>query len=101
MKTKQQLSTVRLLSLRGTRSREVIAHEMRKRGHATDAKAIWRYETGRSQPRTRILSDYAEVLGVTVEELFDDDEEDDSLSTDDILEALAPLARLLQKAARR
>lgn len=68
-----------LRTRRGKRSREVIAHELRKRGHGTDAKAIWRYETGRNQPSARILPDYASVLGVaSVDELYatSDDAED-------------------------
>lgn len=84
MSTKE-VSASRLQALRGKRSREVIAHELRKLGHGTDAKAIWRYETGRNQPSARVLSDYAGVLGVPVEELFgdprlepDDDDEEES-----------------------
>lgn len=74
-----EVNPSKLLSLRGKRSREVIAHELRKRGHGTDAKAIWRYETGRNQPSARILPDYASVLGVaSVDDLYatDDAEED-------------------------
>lgn len=91
----------RLLTLRGKRSREDVAHQLRNRGHGTDAKAIWRYETGRSQPNARVLPDYAAVLGVSVDELYTDDEEDSSsmATTAEIefLEALRPLARLLAK----
>lgn len=72
-----QLSTARLIALRGRRTREVIAHALRGRGHGTDAKAIWRYETGRSQPNVRLLADYADVLGAgSVDELFVEDEEE-------------------------
>lgn len=81
MKVKE-LSADRLRSLRGKRSREVIAHELRRRGHGTDAKAIWRYETGRSQPSARLLADYAAVLGAeSVDALYteDDDEESDPM----------------------
>lgn len=96
------INAERLMALRGKRTREVIAHELRRRGHGTDAKAIWRYETGRSNPSARVLPDYAEVLGAgSVDELYsDDDEEEHSLvlSSDDLLVALAPLAQLLQKA---
>lgn len=78
-------------SLRGKRSREVIAHALRDRGHGTDAKAIWRYETGRSQPNARVLIDYSEVLGAaSVDELYsgtsDDDEESDPVA--DLFKAL-------------
>lgn len=71
-----------LRRLRGKRSREVIAHELRVRGHATDAKAIWRWENRRNQPSARVLPDYAEVLGApSLEALYgDDDEEEDALS---------------------
>lgn len=72
-----------LRAFRGKRSREVIAHELRRRGHGTDAKALWRYETGRSQPHARILPDYAAVLGAgSVDELYgdEDDEESDPLA---------------------
>lgn len=79
------VSPERLVRLRGTRSREVIAHELRRRGHGTDAKAIWRYETGRNQPSARVLPDYAAALGVgSVDELYgsDDEEESDPMSLD-------------------
>lgn len=73
----REISATRVRQLRGQRSREVIAHDLRKRGHGTDAKAIWRYETGRSQPHSRLLPDYAEVLGArSVDELYADDDEE-------------------------
>lgn len=78
MRTKA-ISAERLIALRGKRSREDIAHELRKRGHGTDAKSIWRYETGRSNPLARLLPDYANILGAaSVDELYasDGDEED-------------------------
>ncbi len=88
MKTRE-INPARLLALRGRRSREVIAHELRKRGHATDAKAIWRWETGKNQPSSRILPDYAEALGApSVEELYGDDEDEEShpaMTLDDFL----------------
>lgn len=68
----------RLSELRGKRSREVIAHELRRRGHGTDAKAIWRWEKGHNTPSARVLSDYAAVLGCTVDELFGDDEDEEA-----------------------
>lgn len=69
-----------LRRLRGKRTREVIAHELRQRGHATDAKAIWRWENRRNQPSARVLPDLASVLGArSVEELYmADDDEDES-----------------------
>lgn len=71
----------RLRALRGKRSREVIAHELRRRGHATDAKAIWRWERGKNQPSARVLPDYAEVLGAkSVDELYGTDDEEESES---------------------
>lgn len=84
----------KLLRLRGKRSREVIAHQLRARGHGTDAKAIWRYETGRSQPNARVLPDYAAVLGASsVDELYADDEDEEAAPTmqthHDMLAALA------------
>lgn len=80
----------RLAELRGKRSREVIAHELRKRGHGTDAKAIWRYETGRNQPSARVLPDYAEVLGAEIDDLYGD--EDDEESETDMVTVLMPKA---------
>lgn len=72
----------RLAALRGLRSREVIAHELRSRGHATDAKAIWRWENGRNQPNARILPDYAEALGAaSVDELYSDAEDDEEAAS--------------------
>lgn len=74
-----EISGTRLRDLRGQRSREVVAHAMRSRGHATDAKAIWRWETSRSQPSARILPDLAEVLGAdSVDELYADDEDEEA-----------------------
>lgn len=88
MKTRE-INPSRLIALRGKRSREVIAHEMRRRGHGTDAKTIWRYETGRNQPSSRVLADYADVLGAgSVEELYgeeDDEEPHPAMSLDDFL----------------
>lgn len=82
-----EVSGGKLRDLRGKRSRELVAHELRKLGHGTDAKAIWRYETGRSQPSARILPDYAAVLGVdSIDELYGDDGDEEEA-------ALHPLAR--------
>lgn len=100
MKTRE-INPARLIALRGKRSREVVAHELRRRGHGTDAKSIWRYETGKNQPSARILADLADVLGArTVEELYSEDEEEEaapsrSLATD--LQQLATLAVLLER----
>lgn len=81
-----EVSPTRLLALRGKRSREVIAHELRKCGWGSDAKAIWRYETGRNQPSARILPDYARILGVaSVDDLYGDaDDAEDRLPSLDI-----------------
>jgi transcriptional regulator with XRE-family HTH domain len=69
-----QVNTEILKAKRGKKSRESVAHELRKRGHATDAKAIWRWETGRNQPSARVLPDLAEVLGVvSVDDLYGND----------------------------
>jgi transcriptional regulator with XRE-family HTH domain len=57
---------------RGKNSREVVAHALRQRGHATDAKAIWRWETGKNQPSARVLPDLAEVLGLKIDDLFEE-----------------------------
>lgn len=82
----------RLRALRGKRSREDIAHQLRSRGHGTDAKAIWRYEAGRSQPNARILPDYAAVLGAkSVDELYISDDDDEEAAS-------MPLARDLASA---
>jgi hypothetical protein len=82
------VSATTLRRLRGKRSREVVAHELRRRGHATDAKAIWRWETGKNQPSAGVLPDYAEVLGAeSVDELYADDDEEPAaaMSLDDYL----------------
>lgn len=92
----------RLLALRGKRSREVIAHELRRRGHGTDAKAIWRYETGRNQPSARVLPDYADVLGASMSDLFsesDDDEESDLPAALDLM-LRSYLRRIVREEAR-
>lgn len=91
----------RLLSLRGKRSREVVAHELRKRGHGTDAKAIWRYETGRNQPSARVLPDYAAVLGVPMDDLYGDADDAEAASmplSGDPRDMLAVLAHALNQA---
>lgn len=74
---------------------------------AVSARISWRHlirieqdAGGVTKPST--IARLAEALGVDASELKgDDDEEGDSpVSTDDLLVALAPLARLLQKAAQ-
>lgn len=68
----REVSSERIRELRGKRSREVIAHALRRRGHGTDAKTIWRWEKG-AQPQGRVLADLADVLGAeSIEELYDD-----------------------------
>lgn len=88
----REISPERLMKLRGKRSREVIAHELRGRGHGTDAKAIWRWEKGHNQPSARVLPDYATVLGCSsVEELYGEDEDEEAarpMGQMSILEAL-------------
>lgn len=76
MKT-QTVNSTRLREARGQRTREVIAHSLRQRGHATDAKAIWRWETRKNQPSARVLPDLAEVLGLEISDLFESDDEDE------------------------
>ena len=101
----KSVSGQRLSALRGKRSREWVAHELRNRGHATDAKAIWRWENGRNQPNARVLPDYADVLGAeSVDELYgDDDEEEPSMSVlaDDLIAVVTRIvdARLAKDAA--
>jgi hypothetical protein len=91
----------RLAALRGKRSREWVAHELRSRGHATDAKAIWRWENGHNQPNARVLPDYAEVLGApSVEDLYSDDEEEDA-SMPSHLDLEAVLDQLVDRAIAR
>lgn len=92
----------RLVALRGKQSREVIAHELRKRGHGTDAKAIWRYETGRNQPSARVLPDYASVLGVPMDDLYvaEDDDEESDLSVDLDLMLRSYLRKLIREEVR-
>lgn len=70
MKTKT-VDAGKIREARGKNTREVIAHALRQRGHATDAKAIWRWETGKNQPSARVLPDLAEVLGLKIDDLFE------------------------------
>jgi len=103
--TFKTISPGRLSDLRGKRSREWVAHELRKRGFGTDAKTIWRWEKGHNSPSGRILSDYSQVLGCSVEDLYEDEsngtsEDDDevplrSLAAD--LHRLAQIASLLER----
>lgn len=109
MKFTKSVDGQRLAELRGKRSREWIAHELRSRGHATDAKAIWRWENGRNQPNARVLPDYAEVLGAdSVDELYGDAEDEEAalslLSADDYRiygELTARILRASQPQAER
>jgi len=98
VKTKSVNSQL-LLRLRGRRSREVIAHDLRRLGHGTDAKSIWRYETGRNQPSARLLPDYAAVLGIEVASLFseDGDSDDDDEEADPMVALMGAIRRVVRE----
>jgi transcriptional regulator with XRE-family HTH domain len=65
-----EVDPARLRALRGTLSREELASRLRTAGARADAKAVWRWETGRNVPSTRVLPVYAAALGVSVDELL-------------------------------
>jgi len=73
---RREIDGNKLRAFRGKVSREDVAHKLRDRGHATDAKAVWRWENGHNQPNARVLLDYADVLGCRLEELYDEDDEE-------------------------
>lgn len=96
----REINTLALIRLRGKRSKALIAHELRKRGHGTDAKSIWRYENGHSQPNARILPDLADVLGAgSIDELFLDDEAEAASMSSAAADFTARLDALLMERA--
>lgn len=64
--------------LRAGMVQEDIAHALRRQGFKTAAKSVSLWERGINSPRAEMIPALAQVLGITIEELYssDDDEED-------------------------
>lgn len=57
-----------------------LAHQLRRRGFGTTQATVSRWENGQ-EPRAHVIGALADILGVTVDELYGDaEEEEDSLS---------------------
>lgn len=64
-----------------------LAGRLRRRGFGTTQTTVSRWEWGQ-QPRRYILSALADELGVTVGDLYSDEDDASVLLTDDVLAAL-------------
>lgn len=93
MASVRRFSGTRLRELREDRRilQDDLSHRLRTRGFGTTQAQISRWESGQ-QPRAYILAALADELGVKVDELYGDDEDEESalpLISDDVLDALA------------
>lgn len=63
-------------------TQEDVAFHLRTRGVAASGKQVHRWERGSHAPRAAVIPALAEVLGVTIDQLYgdDDDEEEDLAS---------------------
>lgn len=80
----QRFSGEKLKQLRGKRNQTDLAAALQRRGFGTTQTQISRWESGQ-RPRKYILEALAAELRCSVDDLFDDEEEDEDL--------LAPLMR--------
>jgi transcriptional regulator with XRE-family HTH domain len=97
------MSTVRTLNpgriytarLRVGLVQEDVAHELRRRGFRTTAKSVSQWERGLNAPRAEVIPALADILGVSLDELYsgDADEEDASVMAAELLTVLRRLVR--------
>lgn len=81
-----------------------LAERARRYGTGITQASVSRHENGMQPSGANALA-YARALDIDVAELYgldadQPDDEDEALSRDDLLTALAPLAKLLQRAAQ-
>lgn len=84
-------------------TQEDVAHGLRQQGFKATAKSISRWENGDNDPRASVIPVLADVLGTSIDDLYTDDEDEDSDAADqpttaELLDALQPFALLLEKA---
>lgn len=87
----------RLPEFRGNLTQTDLANRLRAKGYGTTQTTVSRWEAGQ-QPRAYVLPALARELGVSVDDLFADDEEEADLVMDRaerIHAAMRPLAREL------
>jgi transcriptional regulator with XRE-family HTH domain len=59
-------------------SQDRVADALKARGVGASAKQVWRWEQGIHTPRASVIPVLAEVLGVDMDELFGDDEDEEA-----------------------
>lgn len=99
-----RFSGAKLEDLRGRTTQHDLAAALRKRGFGTTQTTVSRWESGQV-PRSAVLPALAAELGVTVDELFDEDEAEAASMTaataDSLAEALRALVRTEVRQALR
>lgn len=96
----RKFSPSNLEKLRGLRTQSDLAFALRRRGHGTTQTTVSRWESGQ-EPRAHVLADIAAELGVTVDALFEDDEDDPSSmaltrEAEEMVQVLMPRSALRQ-----
>lgn len=85
--SRRRFSGKRLEHLRGRTTQTDLANALRQRGYGTTQTTVSRWESGQ-MPHARVLPDLAAELGCTVDELFADDDDEESSVADDLMHAL-------------
>lgn len=66
-----------------------VAYRLREHGHKANERSIRRWESGQHAPHANVVPALAEALGVSIDELYGDPEDDEeasrSMSLDDLL----------------
>ena len=74
----RRFSSEKLVGLRGKRTQTDLAFALRRRGFGTTQTTVSRWESGQ-EPRTVVLPALADELGVTVDELYEEDDDEEPL----------------------
>lgn len=80
------------LRLKAGMTQEDAAHALRRKGFKATGLSISRWERGTHEPRSNVIPALAEVYGVSIDELYGEDEDEDSETV---------LQRLAREAADR
>lgn len=80
----RRFSSEKLVQLRGRKTQTDLAYALRSRGFGTTQTTVSRWESGQ-EPRAQVLPALAAELGVTVDALYTDDDEEAA--------SMEPLAR--------